>query len=164
MMWSKFVRFFCRTEEGLPSHNDIVEEIDLLKKSVRKQAAFLDLFRKEVVERLEDKRIEDINPFIGTAEAFFYFDRSLKEISGLSSKQCQGLEIVWQKIETLLSCVGVKIVRQLGVPFDPRLHEAMEKVPEGDGNPVVKKILQPGFVHEERVIKSAKVMIEREKG
>jgi molecular chaperone GrpE len=164
MMWSKLVEVFCktRTEEGLPSHKDIVEEINLVKKSLRKQAAFFDLFRKEVVERLEEKRIEDINPFIETAEAFFYYDRSVREISDLSSNQHQGLEIVWQKMETLLNCVGIEIVRQLGVPFDPRLHEALEKVPEGDGIPVVKRILQPGFVYEERVVKPAKVMIERE--
>ena len=164
MMWPKFVRFLRKTstEERLPSHKDILEEINLVKKGLRKQAAFIDLFRKEVVERLEEKRIEDINPFIETAEAFFFYDRSLREISDLSSNQHQGLEIVWEKIEALLSCVGIEIVRQRGVPFDPRLHEAMEKVPEGDGSPVVKRILQPGFVHEERVIKPAKVMIERE--
>ena len=163
-MWSKLVEFFCktRTEEGLPSLKDIVEEINLVKKSLRKQAAFLDLFRKEVAERLEEKRIEDINLFLETAEAFFYYDRSVREISDLSSNQHQGLEIVWQKMETLLNCVGIEIVRQIGVPFDPRLHEALEKAPEGDGIPVVKRILQPGFVYEERVIKPAKVMIERE--
>jgi len=164
MMWPKFVRFLRKTstEERLPSHKDILEEINLVRKSLRKQAAFLDLFRKEVIERLEDERIEDLNPFIETAEAFFFYDRSLKEISDLSSNQHQGLEIVWQKMEALLSCVGIEIVRQRGVPFDPRLHEAMERLPEGDGNPVVTKILQPGFVHGERVIKPARVMIERE--
>jgi molecular chaperone GrpE len=164
-MWSKFVRFFCKSkaEEELRSHNDIMEEIDLLKKSLRKQSAFLDLFKKEVVEKLEEKRIEDVNPFVETAEAFFYYDRSQREKWDLSSNQQQGLEIVWQKMEALVNCVGVKMVRQLDVPFDPRLHEAMERLPEGDGRPVVKGILQPGFVHGGRVIKPAKVMIEREK-
>ena len=163
-MWSKIARFLCKakTEENLPSTQEILEEMKGLKKSLRKQTAFLDLFRKEVVERLEEKRIEEIRPLIELAEAFFYHDHSLREISDISSNQLEGLEIVWQKVETLLNAAGIEIVRELEVPFDPRLHEAMERLPEGNGSPVVKRVLQPGFVHKESVIKPAKVIIERE--
>ncbi len=133
-----------------------------LKKGLWKQSAFLDLFRKEVVERLEEKRSEDIRPFIELAEAFFYHGRSLREISDTSSNQNEGLEIVWQKVETLLKASGIEIVRKVDVPFDPRVHEAMERLLAGNGRPVVKRVLQPGFVHKESVIKPAKVIIERE--
>ena len=163
-VWSKIARFLrkSKTEENLPSIREILEEMKSLKKSLRKQSAFLDLFRKEVVETLEEKRIEEIRPLIELAEAFFYHDRSLREFSDISSNQNEGLEIVWRKVETLLSTAGIKIVRKLDVPFDPRLHEAMERLPEGNGSPVVKRVLQPGFVHKESVIKPAKVIIERE--
>ncbi len=163
-MLSKIARFLCkpRIEENLPSVQEILEEMNGLKRSLRKQSVFLDLFRKEVVERLEEKRIEEIRPFIELAEAFFYHDCSLREISDISSNQHEELEIVWQKIETLLNAADIEIVRKLDVPFDPRLHEAMERLPEGDGSPMVKRVLQPGFVHKGSVIKPAKVIIERE--
>ena len=163
-MWSKIARFLCKakTEENLPSTQEILDGMKGLQKSLRKQSALLDLFRKEVVETLEEKRIEEIRPLIELAEAFFYHDRSLREISDISSNQHEGLEIVWQKVETLLNAADIEIVRKVDVPFDPRLHEAMERLPEGNGSPVVKRVLQPGFVHKESVIKPAKVIIERE--
>lgn len=163
-MWSKWIGVFkkAKTEERLPSTQEILEEVKSLRKSLWKQAAFLDLFRKEVAERLEEKRVTDVEPFIEFAEAFFYHDRSLREIPDLSSNQHGALEIVWEKLEVLLDSVGIEVVREVDVHFDPRLHEAMEKLPEGTGSPVVKRILQPGFVHGGRVVKPAKVVIERE--
>jgi molecular chaperone GrpE (heat shock protein) len=38
----------------------------------------------------------------------------------------------------------------------------MEKVREGNGKPVVKQILQPGYVYQGNVIKPAKAIIEME--
>ena len=163
-MWSKWIGVFKKgkIEEKLPSTQEILEEIKSLKKSLWKQAAFLDLFRKEVVEKLEENKVTEARHFIELAEAFFYHDRSLREMSDISPNQQEALEIVWEKLEVLLDSVGIEVVREVDVHFDPRLHEAMEKLPEGSGSPVVKRILQPGFVHEGRVIKPAKVMLERE--
>jgi molecular chaperone GrpE (heat shock protein) len=163
-MWSKIVGLFSKADprDTPPSSREILEEISNLKKGLRKQTAFLDLFRKEVAERLEEKRVKEVVYFIELAEAFFHHDRSLREISDLSSNQRDALEIVWQKLEALLTSVGIQVVRKVDVHFDSRLHEAMEKLAEGNGSPVVKRILQPGFVHEGRVVKPAKVMIERE--
>jgi len=163
-MWPKWIGFLKKekTEERLPSTQEILEEVKSLKKSLWKQAAFLDLFRKEVAERLEEKRAADVRPLIELAEAFFYHDHSLGEISDISPNQQEALEIVWQKLESLLNSVGIEVVRKVDVPFDPRIHEAMDRLAEGNGSPVVKRILQPGFVHEGRVVKPARVMIERE--
>ena len=163
-MWSKFMRFFKKGKSGekLPSTKEIMQEIDVIKKNFRKQGLSLDLFRKEVLEKLEEKRAKDVEQFFELAEAFFYHDRSLKEIPGMSSSQQEALSIVWHKLEALLSFAGIEIIRRVDVDFDPRLYEAVEKVAEGNGRPVVKKIIQPGFVYEGRIIKPAKVIVERE--
>lgn len=163
-MWSKIIELFGKTEprDTPPSPREILDEISNLKKSLRKQTAFLDLFRKEVVKMLEEKKVMEVRHFIDLSEAFFYHDLCIREIFDISSNQLEALEIVWQKLEALLNSVGIEIVRNVDVHFDPRLHEAMEKLPEGNGRSVVKKILQPGFICERRVVKPAKVIIERE--
>jgi molecular chaperone GrpE (heat shock protein) len=163
-MWSKFIRFFKKDkgDTKLPSTREIMQEIDVIKKIFRKQGLSLDLFRKEVLEKLGEKRAKDIERFFELVEAFFYHDRLLKEIPGMSSSQHEVLAIVWHKLEALLSSVGIEIIRRVDVDFDSRLHEAIEKVAEGNGRPVVKKIIQPGFVYEGRINKPAKVIVERE--
>ena len=163
-MWSKLMGFFKKdkTDKKLPSTKEIMEVIDVIKKIFRKQGLFLDLLRKEVLEKLEEKRAKDVERFFELAEAFFYHDRSLKKIPGMSSSQQEALAIVWHKLEALLSSLGIEIIRRVDVDFDPRLYEAVEKVAEGNGKPVVKKIIQPGFIYEGRIIKPAKVIVERE--
>lgn len=163
-MWSKFFKLLKKDEgrQKLPSTREIMEEIDIIKKNFRKQAVFLDLFRKEILERLEEKRMKDVDRFVELAEAFFHYDRSLREVPGISSSQHEALGLVWRKLEDLLSSVGIEIIRKMDVDFDPRLYEAVEKVAEGNGKPVVRKILQPGYICKGRVMKPAKVIVERE--
>jgi len=163
-MCSKFMRFFKKDKSGenLPSTREIMQEIDVIKKNFRKHGFFLDLFRKEVLEKFEEKRTKDVEHFFELAEAFFYHNRLLRELPNISSSQQEALAIVWHKLEASLSSVGIEIIRRVDVDFDPRLYEAVEKVAEGDGRPVVKKIIQPGFVYEGRVVKPAKVIVERE--
>jgi molecular chaperone GrpE (heat shock protein) len=164
-MFSKFMRFFKKDkgDEKLPSTKEIMEEIEVIKKIFRKQGLSLDLFRKEVLEKLEERRTGEVEHFFRLAEAFFYHDRSLKEIPGMASSQQEALAIVWHQLEALLSSVGIEIIRRVGVDFDPRLYEAVERVADGNGRPVVRRVIQPGFIHEGRVIKPAKAVIEREK-
>jgi molecular chaperone GrpE (heat shock protein) len=133
-----------------------------IKRNFRKQGIFLDLFRKETLERLEERRVKEVQHFFELANAFFYYDCSLRERPDLSSGQQEALSIIWEKLEALLSSVGIDIIRKVDVDFDPRLYEAMEKVREGNGKPVVKQILQPGYVYQGNVIKPAKAIIEME--
>ena len=71
-MWSKLIGFFkkAKTEKNHPSHKEILEEKSL-KKSLRKQTVFLDLFRKEVLERLEEKRVKEVRHLLNWHRPFF---------------------------------------------------------------------------------------------
>jgi len=163
-MWAELIRRFkkSRPDEQLPSNKEIMEEIETIKRNFRKQSVFLDLFRKETLERLEERRVKEVQHFFELTDAFFYYDCSLRERPDLSSGQQEALSIIWEKLEALLSSVGIDIIRKVDVDFDSRLYEAMEKVREGNGKPVVKQILQPGYVYQGRVIKPAKAIIEME--
>ena len=59
------MRLFKKGKSGekLPSTKEIMQEIDVIKKNFRKQGLSLDLFRKEVLEKLEENRAKDVEQF-----------------------------------------------------------------------------------------------------
>lgn len=162
-MWSKIIRFF---KNDSPSREDLevwkgemLEELEGFKKVLRRQGLFLEAFKKETLARIEEKVLKDADPLLQLAEAFFYFDSSLREIAGLPSGQDEAAEMVWEKLELVLSGLGLELIRRTGGPFDPRLHETVERAPEHDGDAVVTKIIQPGYLHYDRVVRPARVII-----
>lgn len=163
-MWSGLVKLFRekKVNHRFVLTEKIIEEIEGIKKSFRKQTVLIELLRKEVRDRIEEREIKDLNPFFEFSEAFFYHDRSLRERGDISSSQMEALDIAWQKLDALLSSVGIEMIRKTDVDFDPRLHEAVEKIAEGNGAPSVKKIVQPGYLDNGNVFKPAKVIVERE--
>lgn len=149
-------------EEGRerPIEEDILDEIRDLKRIFRKQGQSLDLFKEEILEKIEMNQFKRLEPFIQLAESFFHHDRFLRE-SPVTSAQEQGLAILWEKLESVLSLVGIEVIRRKDINFDPRIHEAVETTGEEDGRCFVRAILQPGYIYEGKVIKPAKALIER---
>jgi molecular chaperone GrpE (heat shock protein) len=162
-MWSKVIRFF---KKDSPSREDlevwkgeVLEELEAVKKVLRRQGLFLETFKKETVARMDQKWLKDAEPVLQLAEAFFYFESSLKDGPGLPSGQREAAEMVWGKLELVLSGLGLELIRHTGEPFDPRLHETVERTPEHNGDEVVTKIIQPGYLFNGQVVKPARVII-----
>jgi hypothetical protein len=162
-MWSKVIRLF---KQDSPSREDLevwkdemLEELEGVKKVLRRQGLFLEAFKKETLDRIEETGLKNAVPILQLAEAFFYFDSSLREGTGLPSGQEEAAEMVWEKLELVLSGLGMELIRRTGGPFDPRLHETVERAADQDGHAVVIKIIQPGYLHHGRVVKPARVII-----
>jgi molecular chaperone GrpE (heat shock protein) len=162
-MWAKVIRLF---KKDSPSRNDlevwkgeILQELEGIKKVLRRQTLFLEALKKEVLAQVGEKVLQDAEPIRQLAESFFYFDSSLREGSGLPSGQNEAAEMVWKKLEVLLSSLGLELIRRTGEPFDPRLHQTVERVERGDGNMVVAKIIQPGYLYRGQVIRPARVIL-----
>lgn len=162
-MWSKVIRLFkkdCPSREDLEIwKDDILEDLEGVKKILRRQAVFLETFKKETLARIEEKGLKDADPILQLAESFFYFDSSLREGPGLPSGQDEAAEMVWKKLELLLSGLGLEFIRRTGECFDPRLHQTVESAAEAKGNMVVTKIIQPGYLYNGQVVKPARVII-----
>jgi len=139
--------------------DEILAELDGIKKVLRRQALFLETFKKETLARIEEKGIKDAEPILQLAESFFYFDSSLRESSGLPLGQEEAADMVWQKLEFLLSGLGLELIRRTGELFDPRLHQTVERAAEHSGDVVVTKIIQPGYLYHDRVVRPARVII-----
>lgn len=64
------------------------------------------------------------------------------------------------KLETLLEQQGLQRIDEEGVPFDPSVHEALMQQPHAE-IPVdhVGAVLRAGYVHGDRVLRAAQVMV-----
>jgi molecular chaperone GrpE (heat shock protein) len=165
-MWSRILGIFRigRTAGGPPEQSaqeKALEELRAVKKLLRKQELFLETFRQEVASQLYERDVLNAEPLLQIVDAFFHLDASIREMPMVSQGHVEALEMVWRKFEQYLGIKLFEVIRRAGVPFDPRLYEAVETVKgAGDASrPMVEKVAQPGFVHQGRVIRAARAII-----
>lgn len=95
------------------------------------------------------------------------FDLALSFGSDADEKSLRGVvdgvRMIAKQLFDTLASRGVKKVNELGVPFDPQFHEAVDIVPaaEGQENDTVVDILMSGYQLGDRVVRPAKVRISR---
>lgn len=164
-MWRNLLNLFSRKSTDKsgdlnPSRRELIDEMRELKKVLRRQGIFFESIKKEFLEKLEEKDLKAADVLFEFTDAFFHLDASLRQAPDLSSNQYQAIEIVWQHLESLLASTGIEIIRQAEINYDPRLYESVGKVSEGDGDPMVKEILLPGYIYKGQVIKPAKAVVE----
>ena len=72
-----------------------------------------------------------------------------------------GVDMVERKIWKTLDAVGVTRIDQIGVPFDPHVHEAVTTQPADDPakDHVVAAVLQPGYQMAGTLIRPARVVV-----
>jgi molecular chaperone GrpE len=72
-----------------------------------------------------------------------------------------GIQMVRRNLAGTLESVGVKRIECLGKPFDPSLHEAVDKVHGGNhGEDIVVEELRPGFTFRGQLLRPSMVKVE----
>jgi molecular chaperone GrpE len=73
-----------------------------------------------------------------------------------------GVQVVADKARRALESLGVERLDTAGVPFDPKVHDAVQQV-EGEGlqEPTVHTVLRPGYRLPDRVLRPAMVIVEQ---
>ncbi len=100
--------------------------------------------------------VKDLLPVIDN------FERALKHIPEdlKGNEYVKGIEGIVRQFEKTLADVGVKRIKTVGEPFDPRLHEAVS-MEEGDGDQeIVSEELQSGYRLGDDVIRHAMVRVK----
>lgn len=89
------------------------------------------------------------------------FERLLEHSSDAEvSTLRDGAKLIYDNLKRALAAHRVTEIDGAGVPFDPRIHEAMLQQPSSDHAPgTVTQVLQRGYRLEERVLRPAKVII-----
>ena len=147
----------------------VTEELSALKDKYLRSAAEFENFRKrtakervevwgkaqaELIERLVDG-LDDLNRF---AEV----DQATTDAKTLHD----GVELVRKKFWKVLDAVGLVRIDQTGVPFDPKVHEAVTMGPAtaAEQDHTVGAVLQAGYRMGETLIRPARVMVLSWKG
>ncbi len=75
-----------------------------------------------------------------------------------------GVQLVKENLERQLAALGIRRVGFVGEHFDPHIHEALTTIPAGPGLApgTIAQVFEPGFVHGERLVRVARVVVVAE--
>ena len=83
------------------------------------------------------------------------------EASGEKGALLDGIRMVHKNLSSTLEREGLRVIESVGKPFDPVLHEAVEKEPgEGVGEAVVVEEIRKGYLFKDRVIRPSMVKVK----
>ena len=138
----------------------MLEEFRGLRKSLRKQSQAVDALRDRLDAapevRLNEQNGEDL---MRLASAFFHLDHALLDVTACSPRRRQAVALVWLQLEHLLDRKGIRMIREPGAAFDPRLHRVvLTRTPEARDS-VVTEMLEPGFIEDGTVRQPARVIL-----
>ena len=128
----------------------IAAEFDNFKKrSVKERTELRARSQAELVERLVDA-LDDL-------ARFAHVDPAQTD----SKTMHDGIDMVERKFWKGLDGLGVVRLDQVGVPFDPRLHEAVTMQPASSAaqDHTVGAVLQPGYKMADTLIRPARVVV-----
>jgi len=79
---------------------------------------------------------------------------------GQTKAVSEGIKMVYKNLGSVMKTAGVKKIEAVGMPFDPRFHEAVEKVEgTGDADIVVAEI-RSGYTFRGQVLRPSMVKVE----
>jgi molecular chaperone GrpE len=146
--------------ENLKAELDHVRDIYL-----RKLAEF-DNFRKRVEREREDLRLAGVEEMVRELlPVLDNFERALQHAEDDSGAFQQGVEMIAKQLWDTVERRGVKEVNPVGQPFDPELHEAVQRVEDGQYPPgTVAWVMLKGYTMGDRLVRPAMVGVAVEPG
>jgi molecular chaperone GrpE len=137
-------------------------ELEQMRENYLRKLAEFDNFRKRTEREREELRkaaadalIRDLLPVLDN------FERALQH-AGNSDPEAfrQGVEMIANQLRDMLEREGLAAVDPAGQPFDPELHEAVDRV-EGSEHPpgTVVSVLAKGFTLSGRLLRPAMVAV-----
>jgi molecular chaperone GrpE len=149
-----------------PTIADLQQKIAELTDALQRERADADNLRRRTAE--EKSRlgefykamvVQELLPATDNLErAFKHIPKDIKD-----HDYVKGIQGVIKQFEQCFAQLGVKRIKTVGEPFDPKLHEAVH-MEDGDGTvEVVCEELQPGYMLGDEVIRHAMVKVKMEK-
>jgi molecular chaperone GrpE len=128
----------------------------------RTQAEFLN-YKKRIdrdhVQRQHDATGNVIKKFLVVSDDL---ERALKNSpkEGDGANWAEGIELIYRKLETILSNEGITALNPEGQIFDPKFHEAIsqEDSPNHESGQIIE-VIQQGYLLGERVLRPATVRV-----
>ncbi len=137
------------------------ESEELRSTLVRRQADF-ENFRK----RIERERAEDSRRHVGRVlesllPALDAFERALAAHDNPAYEDYRkGFELIYRQLWDALQRQGLERLDPVGHPFDPHLHQALERILSADvADGTVLEVFQPGYTFHGRLLRPAVVRV-----
>lgn len=145
---------------------ELQAERDALHEKWLRTVAELDNVRKRAARDVQQSRrfaqADVLRAFLDVADNF---ERALQtpagdEDTGDGDAFRAGIELIHQRLRTVLRDQGVTAMEVLGQPFDPNVHEAVAQLErEGAESGVVIEVVQTGYHFGDMVLRPARVVI-----
>jgi molecular chaperone GrpE len=139
-------------------------ELDALKDRHLRLAAEFDNFRRrtvreraELTQRAHAEIIVLLIDALDDLARFAHVDPATTDAKALH----EGIDLVERKFWKHFTALGLTRIDQTGVPFDPKLHEAVMTAPAGDAaqDHTVSAVLQPGYKLGDALLRPARVQV-----
>ncbi len=72
----------------------------------------------------------------------------------------EGIGMVYKNLNAVMKSVGLKKIESMGMPFDPKLHEAVEKVQGSAERDAVIEEIRSGYTFRGEVLRPSMVKVE----
>lgn len=140
----------------------LAADLDDLRQTLLRRQADFDNYRKRIEkERTEDHKRATARVVEGLIPVIDGFEHALaahREAEYESYRK--GFELIHKQLLDNLGRLGVIRVEPVGKPFDPHLHQAMDRAETtqvADGT--ILEVFQPGYVFHGRVLRPAMVRV-----
>lgn len=163
------------TENGaqtaLETEETPLSELDQLKadladqkdKYLRLMAEFENFKRRTAKERVDLIQTAGKDVIVSLLDVMDDCDRAEKQLNGSDdiAVQKEGIQLVFNKIRSVLHGKGLKAMESIDQTFDVELHEAITEVPVPDAAKKGKVIdeVTKGYYLNEKIIRFAKVVV-----
>jgi molecular chaperone GrpE len=137
-------------------------DLNELRQTLMRRQADFDNYRKRIEkERAEDSKrhtarvVESLIPIIDGFEHALAAHREAEY-----ENYRKGFELIYKQFIDNVTRLGVERIDPLGKPFDPHLHQAMDRTETADHEDgTILQVFQPGYVYHGRVLRPAMVRV-----
>jgi molecular chaperone GrpE len=120
-----------------------------------------DNFRRRVQKEKEQWASEAIERFAGDLLLVLDdFDRALAVKTDSAAAVLDGVRLTDKQLRAMLARHGVECIDPAGTKFDPKLHEAIQRVAAGDKQPgTVMAVFEKGYTLKGKLLRPARVQV-----
>jgi molecular chaperone GrpE len=140
----------------------LAADLDELRQTLLRRQADFDNYRKRIEkERTEDSKRATARVVEGLIPVIDGFEHALAAHREAEYENYRkGFELIYKQLLEHLAKLGVERLDPAGKPFDPHLHQAVDRAETKDHEDgTILQVFQPGYVFHGRILRPAMVRV-----
>jgi len=140
----------------------LTADLEELRQTLLRRQADFDNYRKRIEkERFEDAKRATARVVEGLIPVVDGFEHALAAHREAEYENYRkGFELIYKQLLDHLAKLGVERLDPVGKPFDPHLHQAVDRAETKDlDDGTILQVFQPGYVFHGRVLRPAMVRV-----